>query len=137
MSRSGYSDDCDNDWSLIMWRGAVTSAIRGRRGQALLRELLETLDAMSAKRLITDALVADGEVCALGSVGLKRDLPMAGVDPDDYVAVANLFAVAPALVQEIEFVNDDAWFSHRETPEQRWVRVRAWVAGQIKAPGHD
>jgi hypothetical protein len=37
MSRSGYSDDLEN-WSLIRWRGAVASAIRGRRGQAFLRE---------------------------------------------------------------------------------------------------
>jgi hypothetical protein len=35
MSRSGYSDDYGDDepWQLIMWRGAVASAFRGRRGQ--------------------------------------------------------------------------------------------------------
>ena len=45
MSRSGYSDD-DEDGRLAMWRGAVQSAIRGKRGQAALRELLTALDAM-------------------------------------------------------------------------------------------
>jgi len=40
MSRSGYSDDCDV-WALIRWRGAVKSAIRGARGQAMLRELIQ------------------------------------------------------------------------------------------------
>lgn len=35
MSRSGYTDDCDG-WQLIMYRGAVASAIRGARGQRLL-----------------------------------------------------------------------------------------------------
>ena len=38
MSRSGYSDDLDN-WDLIRWRGQVSSAIRGKRGQGFLREL--------------------------------------------------------------------------------------------------
>ncbi|KGC50992.1 hypothetical protein DO66_5867 [Burkholderia pseudomallei] len=36
MSRSGYSDDCGG-WSLIRWRGAVNSAIKGARGQKFLR----------------------------------------------------------------------------------------------------
>jgi hypothetical protein len=39
MSRSGYSDDCDG-WALIRWRGAVNSAIKGRRGQQALREIV-------------------------------------------------------------------------------------------------
>lgn len=33
MSRSGYSEDLDM-WDLIRWRGAVKSALRGKRGQA-------------------------------------------------------------------------------------------------------
>lgn len=44
MSRSGYNDDCDG-WALIRWRGAVNSAINGKRGQAFLRELVAALDA--------------------------------------------------------------------------------------------
>ena len=47
MSRSGYSDDCDT-WPLICWRGAVASALRGRRGQQFLIELRDALDAISA-----------------------------------------------------------------------------------------
>lgn len=59
MSRSGYSDDYDGDnWDLIRWRGAVTSAIRGKRGQAFLREALAALDAMPEKQLIAGDLVA-------------------------------------------------------------------------------
>lgn len=37
MSRSGYTDE-DDIWAMIRWRGAVTSAIRGKRGQQALRE---------------------------------------------------------------------------------------------------
>jgi hypothetical protein len=63
MSRSGYSDDCDDQWRHIMWWGAVTSSIRGKRGQAFLREMRDALDAMPEKRLAPDALVRGGEVC--------------------------------------------------------------------------
>jgi hypothetical protein len=50
MGRAGYSEDCDG-WALIRWRGAVTSAIRGKRGQAFLREMLDALDALPVKRI--------------------------------------------------------------------------------------
>lgn len=42
MSRSGYSDDCEN---IGLWRGAVERAIRGVWGQALLLEMAAALDA--------------------------------------------------------------------------------------------
>lgn len=45
MSRSGYCDDGDyGQWEMIMWRGAVTSAFRGKRGQAFLKEMLDSRD---------------------------------------------------------------------------------------------
>ena len=60
MSRSGYVDGDDDQWASIRYRGAVKSAIRGRRGQAFLREMLAALDAMPEKRLIAGDLVFDG-----------------------------------------------------------------------------
>lgn len=132
MSRSGYSDDCDN---LALWRGAVESAIRGKRGQQLLRELAEAMDAMPVKELITDALVEDGAYCALGVVGAKRGIDMTGIDPHEPDQVSKAFNIANALAQEIEFVNDDDFgLDHGETPAQRWTRVRKWVAEQILNP---
>lgn len=133
MSRSGYDDDC-NGWDLIRWRGAVKSAVKGERGQALLRSMLAALDAMPNKRLIENALVTpDGECCALGAVALSRSLDVSGVDPDDRDQVADLFSIAPALVAEIAHVNDRDLPSYvtKETPEQRFVRVRAWIVEQI------
>jgi hypothetical protein len=131
MSRSGYSDDCDG-WELIRWRGAVTQAIRGRRGQAFLRELLATLDAMPDKRLIAHDLESRGEVCAIGSVGRARGIDMSGLSPECAGSIAEKFGIARALVKEIEFENDDDFgFNCGETPEQRFKRVRAWVAEQI------
>ena len=40
MSRSGYSEDVDDNWDHIRWRGQVASAIKGKRGQRMLREML-------------------------------------------------------------------------------------------------
>ena len=129
MSRSGYSDDYDNEWALIRWRGAVASAIRGKRGQSFLREMRAALDALPEKRLIAEELEESGEVCAIGSVGKARGVDMREVNPYDRESVAGLFGVSPALAAEIADTNDN-WYN--ETPEHRFVRVRAWVASHIR-----
>jgi hypothetical protein len=114
-----------------MYRGAVCSAIRGKRGQTLLRELAVALDAMEPKRLITDELQSHGEYCALGVVGKHRGINMQRIDPHDSDRVAKSFDIANALACEIAYINDD-W--SMETPEERWARVRYWV-GQNLATG--
>ncbi|MEX6663209.1 hypothetical protein [Pseudomonas sp. W2-17] len=130
MSRSGYSDDCEN-WSLICWRGAVTSALKGKRGQAFLLELRDAMDAMPEKRLVADVLEADGQFCTIGVLGAKRGINMETLDPDDREGVAEAFGIAPALAAEIVFMNDEgSW--NAETPEQRWVRMREWVESNIQ-----
>lgn len=130
MSRAGYSDDCYDTWALIRWRGAVSSVINGKRGQAFLIELLAALDAMPEKKLITEELKHDGCFCTLGVIGNARGLDMYQIDPYDTLAVAKTFNVAEALSREIAFQNDEgSW--HKETPESRWQRMRDWVAKQI------
>lgn len=126
MSRSGYSDDCGG-WELDLWRGAVTSAIKGKRGQLLLNDMAKALDAMPNKRLIANALMTkNGDVCALGAVAKFKAIDVSGIDPEDRESVASKFNIAEALAAEIAFENDEA--SYRiETPEERWVRVRKWV----------
>jgi hypothetical protein len=129
MSRSGYDDYCDIDtWSLIRWRGAVASAIKGKRGQSLLVEMRDALDALPEKRLAAGILVDDGDVCALGAVALARGLDVSEVDPEEADVVAELFGVSPALVREITYENDDcgSW-----SPEKRWAYMRRWVERQI------
>lgn len=138
MSRSGYSDDCDG-WALIRWRGQVASAIKGKRGQAFLRELVAALDAMPDRRLIAHDLqkfrytpvgaVNEG-VCAIGSVGARRGVDMTALDPEDPDGIANAFGIAHQLVQEIEYENDEAWY--HDTPEHRWQRMRDWAASKLK-----
>ena len=75
MSRSGYSDDCDGA-ELNLWRGAVNSAIKGKRGQAFIAEAIQSLDAMPKKELIAESLreTASGEFCTLGVVGNARGM---------------------------------------------------------------
>lgn len=157
MSRSGYSDDCDG-WDLIRWRGAVQSAIRGERGQKTLRELLVALDAMPDKRLVANELqTADGDFCTLGALGAARGVPLDSVDTEDREAVASLFGIAPALAAEIMYENDECsdeydfcevvicgpmrrpdthrrWVRvfNQRAAEQRWARMRNWVASHIK-----
>src|SRR5690348_2829748 len=96
MSRSGYSDSLDQ-WDLIRWRGAVASAIRGKRGQAFLREALAALDALPEKRLVAgelvvaegdDGIAAEANACLLGAVGLRRRMDLRGVDPEDRDRIA-------------------------------------------------
>ncbi len=130
MSRSGYSEDCEDNWALIRWRGMVASATRGRRGQRLLRDMLAALDAMPEKRLIQSELECSDGVCALGAVGQARSIDMSSIDPYDDVTVAATFDIASPLAREIVWENDEAghW---KETPEQRWSRMRHWVASQI------
>lgn len=156
MSRSGYSDDCEN---LELYRQAVSLAIRGKRGQKLLREMAAAMDAMPEKRLVTGKLVGEGgEACALGTVALARghspEYLATLVDDEDWDndVLAEMLDVARALVQEVEYENDEcgdnyncvaelagegALFGARvryvgETPEQRWTRMRAWVAAHLR-----
>lgn len=144
MSRSGYSDYCE-DGRIHLYRGAVQSALHGRRGQAFLREMLAALDALPEKRLIQNMLVEDGAVCALGSVGRARGCDMtafASKDDDDYDdgmgdAMARLFGIARAMAAEIMFENDEGTWAE-ESPEQRFARMRRWVEANIlKAPISD
>lgn len=147
MSRSGYSDDWDcEQWDMIRWRGAVNSALKGKRGQAFLWEMLDALDGLPLKRLVAGELEAPDlipcshwgmfeaeSVCAIGAVGKVRGVDMSQMDPDDYSTVAGKFDIAQAMAQEIVYVNDEMGF-RQETPEERFIRVRHWVASQIREP---
>lgn len=132
MSRSGYSDEVDDDWALIRWRGAVKSALNGKRGQAALRELLAAMDAMPVKELIDNELVSEsGQFCTLGVLGAARGLDIAKFDPEDYHQLAEAFGLSRAMVQEIEFHNDE----YERDSASRWNYMRAWVDSHIKPDG--
>ena len=83
------------------------------------------LDVLPVKRLVKNELEADGEVCTLGAVGLKRGLPMTSLDPEDHDSIADAFGIAGAMAREIMYLNDEE--GNEETPEARYERMRAWV----------
>ena len=131
MSRSGYNEGCDNEWSLIMYRGAVASGIRGKRGQAFLREMLTAMDAMPEKQLIAHELEMDGQVCAIGSVGQARGLDMSTLNPEEPEQIAGAFGISEALAREIVYENDETFWGD-DTPEQRFRRMRNWIVKNLK-----
>jgi hypothetical protein len=130
VSRSGYYDEYDLDvLQLGRWRAQVASTIRGKRGQTFLRELIAALDAMPVKSLIAHELERDGNVCAIGSVGLARGVDMSALDPQDPHAIAHAFGITHQLVSEIEYENDESFYG---TPEDRWKAMRAWAVSNLR-----
>jgi hypothetical protein len=109
MNRSGYTEGEEDNWQWIKWRGAVASAIRGKRGQAFIRDLKTALEAMPDKKLIEKELMnTEGDVCAIGCIMKARGIDTATLDVDDYEHIAHLLGVNEKLVQEIEWENDNA-----------------------------
>jgi len=161
MSRSGYTDD--DCGGIGLWRGAVRRSIKGKRGQAALKELAAAMDAMPNKVLAAESLVTeDGAFCTLGVLGQVRGIDMKPIDPEDWDAVAKAFNIAPAMVREIVYENDEGlddyeWIEvaaygpirpferrHRSVrvpiPEEtlgpeRWTRMRLWVEVNLLASG--
>jgi len=131
MSRSGYVDDGDiEQWDLIRWRGAVASAIKGKRGQAFLLEMWKAMTALPEPKLIANSLVEqDGQVCALGSVARARGLDLSNIDPENGDGMGTVFGIPDALAKEIMFMNDD-W--RTETPEARFARMKKWIETELR-----
>lgn len=129
MSRSGYSEELDT-WDLIKWRGQVMSSIRGKRGQAFLKELAAAMDAMPVKELIAEELInADGACCTIGVVCKSRGIDIAKIDYEDTHQVGEAVGITHQLAAEIEWENDE--HNWRETPAERWTRMRKWVDSHI------
>jgi hypothetical protein len=129
MSRSGYCEDMDDQWSLIRWRGAVASAIRGKRGQALLRDMIAALEAMPKKELVANELECADGICALGAVGRARGIDMAEIDPEDSATVSGRFDIAEPLALEIVYENDE---TPGQTPATRFSHMLAWAKSHLR-----
>lgn len=131
MSRSGYyeASDCE-DYAYAMWNGAVKSALRGKRGQAFLREMLKALDALPNKRLIAGELVCGGGCCALGAVALNRGVDVSDVDSDDRDALSDVFGISGAMAAEVMYLNDERHGHASE--EDRFIAMREWVMNKIR-----
>ena len=127
MSRSGYSDDLDGAWPFIQWRGAVASAIRGKRGQAFLLEMWRAMQLLPEPKLIANELESDGAVCAIGSVGKARGIDMSKLDPEDRETIAGVFGIPLALAAEIMFLNDETC-----NDASRFREMKTWVENNLR-----
>jgi len=133
MSRSGYNDFDGDNWGLIRYRGAVNSALRGKRGQTFLREMVAALDALPKRRLGKEDLISEeGDVCALGAVRWYRGQDLCDLDPDNSEAVAAEFDIADAMAREIVFENDEPWSYPDRSSVERFRRMRAWASRNIR-----
>ena len=131
MSRSGY-DDAEDHLAYGRWRQAVNNALHGKRGQAVLRELIEALDVMTDKRLYAGSFAtADGEFCTLGVLGAKRGTKMDNLgsaeDECDIKLVGQRFGIAPAMAAEIMYMNDEGSVGS-------WAFVNVEICGPVR-PG--
>mgnify|MGYP001617680037 CR=1 FL=1 len=136
-------------------------ALRGGRGQRILRELEAALIALPERRLIRGEFVtAAGEVCALGALALRRKLatgrsvPVAlaeirqefgSLDEQnadvDCVDVGRALGIGEHIAWETIMQNDErreGCMPERQegcTPERRYEHVLTWVRAMLARPG--
>lgn len=147
-------EDEDFPGQAFLWEANLERSLKGKKGQASLRELEFALLALPEKRLITDELEnLKGEVCALGALArfkgkenpktakvLETDDDAYYFDDDDRMETASVELAAtmgvPKMVAlAIVYVNDDEW--QPLTPEQRYDKVLKWTRRQLNAPARD
>lgn len=132
MSRSGYSDDYSIA-EVELYRRTVENALKGARGQAFLKELATLMDAMPEKVLIAHEVISEnGQCCTAGVACKARGLDVSHIELEygDCSDLAKLLGIARCMAAEIAYMNDE-WGSPSETPAERWVRMRKWVAENI------
>ena len=142
MSRSGYHDDCsgsqEEQWATIRWRGAVKSAVRGKRGQAFIRRALKALDAMGTAELASHTFEADGKYCLLGAVAKHEGIDLTEINEDydeewgdDGEGAENLAVdlnIAQAMAREIVWENDECYVG---SDNRRFEYMRGWLIANL------
>jgi hypothetical protein len=138
-----WTEESDSPLDWGRYAAALRSAIRGQRGQRLLRDLVAGLDSLPRPELSTGAL-ADPEtgcVCALGAVALQRGCSLEQLlaeDPDDCfpeeIARRPDFDISTTLANEIMQINDDVFTTSNlpEDRQRRWRLVKEWALSRLK-----
>ena len=136
---------CDNDWEPWMGgqqAGALRSAVRGRRGQRFLQDLIDALDALPVPELSAGALEDEetGCCCAFGAVRRHRGaeaVPL-GFDPMDEDqtpdGLTEPFDVSRTLAWAVVQANEEC--STSNTPDarrRRFQEVRRWAVAKLCA----
>lgn len=147
MSRfeDGYDEDFPNQSAL--WWANTERALKGKRGQAFLKEMEEALLALPKKRLIEGAVCFEGDVCANGALALKRRMANGekledamkwleenAPDEDTYADETGFFmekhfGILERLAIHAAYVNDE-YSQATQTPEARYEKVLGWVREQ-------
>jgi hypothetical protein len=149
MSRVYAWDDEPYPNASELFQRSVDNAMKGKSGQALLREIEAALLAMPEKKLIADGVCDGGEVCLLGSVAVARavaagktreealaDLERGANEAGQYQDDGNTFKFLKrvlgikqhCLAWQLVFQNDECYAT---TSEQRYERMLAWVREMI------
>jgi len=143
MSRLYEGDDDWEPWMNGQRAGALRSAIRGRRGQQFLRDLVNALDALPEPELSAGALEdkETGCCCAFGAVRRHRgaeSVPLGFHPMEEDVTPDHLtepFDVSRALAWEV--VEAKEGWSKSNLPgarRQRFKDVRRWAVGALLVP---
>lgn len=148
----------DGDWDeqfpgqAMLWEANLRRCFSGKAGQAKLRELRDALLALPEKKLIETRLADEqGNVCALGALVVQHHVAR-GADREDVIkqmaesiesddgwvdtwdaeqetlAEAKACGIKAPMAVEVAFMND---LHYKETPEERYTRVLAWIEGRI------
>jgi hypothetical protein len=154
-------DDQESFLRSCAFQGNVARAVAGKKGRKFFQELEAALLALPEKRLLRGVMANTAVhaetpdavgVCALGAVALSRAIAE-GKEPDAAIAeIAESFdpdeggwylieqgaaalrismPLAYAVVEE----NDEGGIG-KETPEDRYSRVLAWVRERLREPGN-
>ena len=141
--RVDYSEDEDYGGQFNLWQANCRRSRQGKKGQAALRELEAALMNMPVKRIQKDVFVEpSGETCAIGALMLDRKVS-AGMTRVQ--AVAECSALEPLDTEEhgisiglprlvawsVAVENDE--FYRTESPEERYLRILAWVRKQLQS----
>ncbi len=129
--RINWSDEADYPGQFDLWQANCERSMRGRKGQAELKELRVALLALPEKRLIHELLQdEEGGVCAIGAYAKHRGVDLTNFDVDSNTDDAGIAGGMPPLVAWKVVEMNDLQFDHI-TPEQRYDKMLAWVESKI------
>ena len=126
-----YRGDEEFPGEYELQRANMRRSGQGARGQRALREIEAALIDLPAKRLIHGTLIDDnGDVCAIAAYGRHKGVDLSTFDAEEDSVDVGIIGGMPRLVAwQIVELNDRG---RRETPEERYVRVLAWVREQLR-----
>lgn len=152
---SRFSDDGDETGlTPEMWWHNIDLAIKGKRGQKALRELLQALEAVPGHVLVRDYLADDerGVACAVGAYAAYKRIATGkanswgealhalrqqyGYEPDGYemgVIGKAETGMTTTLAQHLAYQNDEGHW-RAKTPEELWQVTYDWVKSQLVDP---